>query len=223
MQLTLNGLTYEFMALGTFRAQWNLPDEFCVAAFAVKEWSGLGKLDGNSGPGLAQIKQALVQAVPHSLTVKQMLLTLNPMLTEVFCHELVRANHQIGLREVEVEFAVAGFYDVLQATAYRLIHLNHEARGDLARLRADFDFATVYQRWLDGSARVATQVSPYTQGDMVFKVQVVSNPYGRIGLAVTVNELTYYVSDPALACPAANFMRSLCEEVVQAMCEALTL
>jgi hypothetical protein len=166
---------------------------------------------------LARLKQRLLQAIPEQLLFSELMTTIEQV-TDVFAAELETANVQVRLRPVEVDFAVSGFRDILQAAAYRLIRLAY-ARREAAIL--DFDFLAVYQDWLDDTVRVSPVSHPYEQEQRQFAVRLIYNAYGRVGLIVTSAGQTYYVLDMALACPAASFMRDLCAETMQAICRAL--
>jgi hypothetical protein len=221
MQLTLNGALRDFIPLAAFRAQWQLPEDFTLARFSPKDWSGLGSLE-RGGAGLARIRQVVVSAVPSAIPLHR-LRDQVLALSGLFLSQLQLANADIGLRDVEVEFAAAGFQDVLDAAAMRLIQLSQLHRRDLARIRSQFDFDSVYQGWLDASARVFEQEHHYSHNGADFTVRVAHNPYGRVGLEVTVNDEMFYVADPALACPAAGYMHDLGAEVAAALCNALSL
>lgn len=219
MQFLIGEQLQTLIPLQHFREQWHLPDDFGVALFEPKEWTGLGSMEG-AGRDLSLVRQRIVQAVPMPLAPAGLRIAVEG-LTRYFEQELQAANTQVGLREVEVDFAVAGFGDVLQAIAYRLIQLAQLYRQDPAQIAAKFDFAELYQTWLDGSARVSTKIHSYRQGETEFQVRVLNNIYGRIGLEVQAGEERYYVLDTALACPAASYMRGLCQEVAQKICQAL--
>lgn len=221
MQLAIDGQRQTFIPLATFRSQRGLPPEFAVAYFEPKEWQGLGSMDG-SGQALLQMRQQLLEAVPKTVPLTE-LIPQTQALTDCFHHELAAINSQIGLREVEVEFAVAGFADVIQSVAYTLIQLSHTHQHNLAQVKNQFDFSSLYQNWLDASARVSATSHPYLNGEVLYQIQTVYNAYGRVGLKVIVADEVYYVSDPALACPATNYMFDLCDAVAQALCAALTL
>lgn len=220
-QLTVGGHTHIFVPLSAFRSQRGLPDEFSLAYFEPKDWQGLGSLDG-SGKALATVRQRMLEAVPLTLILAELIPQVQA-LTDLFRVELTAINREIGLREVEVEFAVAGFADVTQNVAYQLIQLSHTYRHDPRQIQLHFDFAAVYQNWLDASARVSAATHIYTQHDVQYEVQVVYNVYGRAGLQVQVANEVYYVADMALACPASNYMLDLCSAVAQALCRALNV
>ena len=219
MHLIINNQNRTLIPIQTFRAQLGLPDSFQMAYFESKEWEGLGSLDG-AGPALATTRQHVIQAVPPQITLTDLLSTVDD-LNYIFRHELGAANVQVGLRTIEVDFAVSGFYDVLQAVAYRLVQLYHSHRDDLAQVRHNFDFAGVYQTWLNNSVQVSTTTHIYEHADAQFKVRIIYNIYGHIGLEVAVTDELYYVMDMSLACPASSYMYDLCNQVAQALCRAL--
>lgn len=219
MQLTLNGALCNFIPLPAFRAQWHLPDDFNLARFSPKDWTGLGSLE-RGGPALAHMKQVIVGAVPALIPLHR-LRDQALALSGLFFGQLQLANADIGLRDVEVDFAAAGFQDVVDAVAMHLIQLSHTHQRDLAQIQSHFDFEVVYQNWLEASARVFEQEHHYSQTGVDFTVRVVHNPYGRVGLEVGVKDETVYVADPALACPAAGYMHDLEAELAAAMCAAL--
>jgi len=203
-----------------FRAKWGLPNSFQMAYFEPKEWEGLGSLDG-AGPALATARQHVIQAVPSQITFTKLLSTVDD-LSHIFRHELGVANVQVGLRTVEVDFAVSGFNDVLQAVAYRLMELYHSHPDGLTQIHNNFDFAGVYQNWLDNSVQVSTTAHIYEHTDTEFKVRIIYNIYGHIGLEVATADELHYVVDMSLACPASSYIYELCSQVVKAMCRAFT-
>ena len=219
MQLKIDGQPHTFMPLSAFRQQWGLPEEFNLAYFEPKDWQGLGTLDG-SGRALAMLRQHMLEAVPGSITLAELIFQVRT-LTDRFHAELTAVNSQIGLREVEVEFAVAGFADVLQSAAYQLMQLSHTYRHDPSQIQAHFDFSDIYQNWLDASGRISAATQMYTYRDVKYQVQVIYNPYGRVGLKVEAAGEVYYVVDLALACPALHYMQDLCAAIAQALCAAL--
>ncbi len=219
LQLTIDGHRQTFIPLQTFCAQQGLPEEFEVAFFEPKDWAGLGNADG-SGKMLAEVRRRVVETVPQAVILTDLVIQAQA-LTELFHQELTAINVHIGLREVEVEFAVAGFADVLHSVAYQLIQLSHTYCNDPAQIQSKFDFSAIYQTWLDDSTRLSAVTHGYPRQDTEYHVQVIYNAYGRVGLKVHVAEEIYYVADMNLACPAASFMRGLCQEVAQALCLAL--
>ncbi|GAB4413754.1 MAG: hypothetical protein Fur0044_08210 [Anaerolineae bacterium] len=221
MQLTIDGQRQNFISLPTFRSQWGLPPEFALAHFEPKEWQGLGSLDG-SREALPIVRQRVLAAIPQAVHLTELIPQVQA-LTDCFHRELAAINPQIGLREVEVEFAVAGFADVMQSVAYNLIQLSHTYRHDPAQIKNHFDFSALYQNWLDASVRVSATIHTYLHQDVAYQIQIIYNAYGRVGLKVAAAGEVYYVFDPALACPAANYMLDLCGAVAQALCAALTL
>ncbi len=220
MQLTLDGITPTFISLADFRVQWGLPDEFALVLFEPKDWD-VGSMDG-SGRAMTALRQHVIAGVPAQVSLTELLPRVEA-LVNLFEREMLAINTQIGLREVEVDFAVAGFADVMRGAAYQLIQLGQECRGNLAEVRRRFDFGVVYQGWLDASARLAGKTYAYTSQNRHFEIQTIYNPYGRVGLKIRVENEDYYVTDLTLACPAASFMQGLCYGVAQGLAEALVL
>jgi hypothetical protein len=142
-------------------------------------------------------------------------------LAELFRQQLEAINPQIGLRPAEIDFAVAGFQDVLQAAGYHLLQLAHTHRHNPALIGQHLDFAGIHQTWLDESVRVSATVHSYQNEVNQFQVRVIYYAYGRVGLEVTVSAGDcFYVTDSSLACPASGFMESLEEQVAQVLVQA---
>lgn len=219
MELMLDGQRHTWLALQNFRLQQGLPDDFGVAYFEPKNWEGLGSISG-SGKLLASMKQNIMAGVPSALKLPE-LFPLGEALTNLFHQEFVTINPHIGLQEVEVEFAVAGFSDIMRGVAFKLIQLSQAYQQNLAVVQRDFDFEAVYQGWLDDATRLSSLVHPYPHGEVTYQVQVIYNPYGRVGLKVQVNGEVYYVADLELACPAASYMHELCGDIAAKICKAL--
>jgi hypothetical protein len=223
MELTIDNQLRKFIPLADFQKAWHLPHDFGVAHFEPKNWDDLGSIAG-AGSALTGIKQIVLQAVPAHISLNQLMPTVDRLVTG-FRIALEAANQQIGLRPVEVDFAVAGFQDILQDVVYRLIQLHQLHRQNITSLQSDFDFNAVYQHWLDNGTRVAVQPKCYEYNGQTFRVYLIYNPYGRVGFKVAITagaaEQIFYVADFSLACPAAAFMRSLAEEVSLALSRSL--
>ncbi len=219
MHLTIDGHRREFIPLHTFRAQWGLPDGFNISRFEAKDWS-VGTVTA-SGSRLVLITHKVIEAVPSSITASELLSQVD-MLVGIFRNLLEAVNEQIGLRQVEIDFAADGFQNVLRDVAYQLLRLSQTYAQDSSQIRQRFDFSVIYQSWLDASARVFSTSHSYVHQGSRFEVRVVYYAYGRVGLEVRVDNQTYYVLDPTLACPAARYMEDLSQRVAQALCNALT-
>jgi hypothetical protein len=203
MKLNIDGHSYTFIPIRAFRAAHDLPPEFGVAMFEPKTYEGLGSVEG-AGAELNGVRAALLAAIPSRVAPTDLLPTVEALMS-LFKTQLYAVNNVVGLRPVEVDFAVAGFADVTQAFAYALVR---------ARLGGDPpDFDTIYQAWLESSARVAYTVHEYTHNERVWQVQVVSHAYGRAGLIAESDGEIYYVADATIACPAEGFMAGLLREV----------
>ena len=208
MNLTLNGIAYTFIPIKVFRATHNLPPEFGVAQFELKDYSGLGRID-TAGTALNSVRAAVLEALPMHQSAVQWL-TFLPQLTDLFADQLQTINEQVGLKQVEIEYAVAGFSDSLQAYAYALLQANS------AKV-APPPFHMVYGDWLNSTARVYAQEHTFFLNNEVVNVQIVTHAYGRVGLLIQTPSTSYAVYDPALACPAEGFMTVLLIEVAERM------
>jgi len=129
-----------------------------------------------------------------------------PSLCRRFSDELIAINPQVGLIDVEIEFAVAGFGDVCEAIAYALLR----ARAERS---APPPFERIYSDWLDSTARISSAPWAYAHHGETWAVRVVHHAYGRAGLIVERGGVSDYVYDPALGCPAEGFMAGLLAEV----------
>lgn len=216
--LMVDGAKQNFIPLTQFRQAENLPPEFGVSLFEPKDTTGLGSIDGAT-EALIKIKDNLLAVVPSSVSMLNLLDEVEAI-TTAFRTELVAANVQIGLRPFEIDFAVSGFGDVLRSVAYKLIQLVHTHPEARQTLPETFDIETVYQAWLDDSARVSGTEHRYQVGDEEWFVRVVYNAYGRFGLRIEAPQATHYVYDAALACPASSYMFGLDQAVTRRLTEA---
>ena len=218
MHHTFDGQKYTFTPIQIFREHWGLPDSFALDGFEPKDWE-VGSMDG-AGAGLNRMRQVVVDAVPRTVAWTD-LPNLTVRLADLFRQQMEATNATVGLQEVEIDFAVAGFSDVLNAAVYDLLRLRQSHRDNGARVREQFDFAAIYQNWLDDSARISTTAHTYHHNDTAFTVRTVYNAYGRVGLEVQTPTGVAYVADGRLACPAATYMRDLCRDVIAALVQAL--
>ena len=204
MYVLIDGQRYPLTPIRAFRAAYDLPPEFSVAYFQPKSYDGLGSIEG-AGAALNSVRDATIAAIP-AVIKPSALLGLIPDLQTFFINQLYAINPQVQLKDVEIEFAAAGFGNVVSAFAYAL--LRSHLSGDPAP-----DFDVVYQAWLDSSTRIASNVIEYTHADQVWGIQVLADAYGRLGLLVALPDQTVVVHDAVLACPAAGFMAGLLREV----------
>lgn len=207
-RFAIDGLARDFVPIKTFRAAHNLPESFGVALFEPKDFTGLGSID-RAGAALNTVRAAVLAALPERMAANDWLNVL-PGLARLFESKLYEINHEVGLREPEIGFAVSGFLDVLQAVAYAVIR----ARASGAPPPT---FERVYAGWLDGSIRVSQTVHRYAHEGAEWSIRVITNAYGRAGMIIEAGEATYYVYDGALACPAEGFMARLLAEVAARM------
>lgn len=208
MRLIIEGEPRELEEIKHFREAHNLPPDFGVNYFEPKNYSGLGQIT-TAGAELNQLRAALVQALPQHMALENWLAFL-PQLTQVFEEQLYAINQQVGLKDVEVGFAVAGFEDVCNALLYALIQARHSKTPPP-------EFSVIYMQWLTSSVRISQTVHRYQQHGHAWHVQILNDIYGRVGLRVQAADQTYYVHDAALRCPADGFMFGLLNAVAACM------
>jgi hypothetical protein len=220
MQLTVNNQPQNFIPIQIFRERWNLPDSFKMDLFEAKEWDGLGSLE-KAGQILTTVRQRTLDTLPDRLEKSRLIAAVDD-LTWIFRRELEAANTQIGLRSVEIDYAVSGFHDMLQAVAYRWLEMLHSRSDSPTQVLEQFDFSAIYRAWLDDSVRVSTTTHDYEHGETRFLIRIVYYIYGRLGFEVETLAGPEYVLDTSLACPASSYMRDLCTDAARALGQALT-
>lgn len=207
MRLSIDGIPYTFVPMKEFRAAHNLPQTFGIGLFATKDYTGLGRID-TAGSQLNGLRDSIMESLPQRLPPLEWLNEVTTV-TRQFQKHLYHINDQVGLRDVEVEFAVAGFSDVLQVYAYAL------ARANAAKSPMP-DFRVLYEEWLFGTTRVFSERHAYFLDDQPCTVRVVAHAYGRIGLLINAAQ-THAVYDPVLACPAEGFMTTFLSDITNHM------
>jgi hypothetical protein len=211
MRLTIDGQPRQLTPIKDFRAAHSLPSEFGVALFEPKDYTGLGRID-HAGAELNTVRAALLDALPVHLPARDWLAFL-PDYARLFEEKLYAINAQVGLKDVEIEFAVAGLSDVLHQVAYALL------RGFTPPPAREF-FHTIYSQWLDNSVKVFSESYSYDHAGQAWQIQLIAHAYGRAGLVVRTTGEIHYVYDPALGCPAEGFMTALLAEIVGRMLAA---
>jgi hypothetical protein len=209
MQFLIDGQARTLTPLKDFRAQHGLPPAFKVSRFEPKNYASLGSIE-RAGAELNAVRRAVLEAIPPRLTQEALFAHVLPQLEHVFEAQLYTINAVVGLKEVEIGFAVSGFADVCRAWGYAAV------RARLAKAPLP-DFNHVYAEWLYSSIRVSQTLHPYPHEGQVWQVQVLTHAYGRFGLVVHRSAETQYVYDAALACPAEGYMLTLLSEVVESL------
>ncbi len=204
MHLLIEGELRRFVPIRNFREEFGLPEAFGVAMFEPKDFSGLGRID-SAGTELNIVRRAVLDAVPSEMPLQEWLAYL-PHLARLFESKLHEVNPEIGLKSVEVEYAVSGFQDVCQSLIYAM--LRARSAGEPMP-----EFNRVYVDWLNSSVRISSTVHSYIHKGESWAVQVVNNAYGRVGLIIWTEKDTHYVQDTGLACPAEGFIQTLLNEV----------
>jgi hypothetical protein len=214
MRLTIHGIPQQFTDIKTFREAHGLPDDFGVATFEPKDYNGLGRID-RAGSALNDVKHAALNAIPQQLALRAWL-TYLPTVTAAFEAKLRTVNPRIGLRDIEVEFAVAGFQDLCSTLIFALMKAHTEAVPPP-------DFADIHAVWLDTTVRVLHTVYHYQHHNEDWQAQTVYHAYGRAGLIVQMPTATHYLHDSALGCPAEGFMLTLFTQVAAKIAASITV
>jgi hypothetical protein len=206
MQLRIDQEVQKFVPIKDFRQQHDLSYEFGVSLFEPKDYAGLGRVD-NAGAGaeLNELRRIILDSIPTEMSLQGWLDFL-PHLSQLFQSLLVQINPEIGLREPEIDHAVAGFTDVCHAWVYAMVRSRKSGE-----VMPSFD--EIYDHWLNNSVRVSNTVHSYINKGEVWAVQVVNHAYGRAGLVVWTDQATHYIYDNVLGCPVEGFMFSLLREV----------
>lgn len=212
MLLHLDDQSHPLIPIKSFREAHMLPTDFGVATFEPKDYTGLGSVD-TAGQELNQLRQLILDSVPATLTITD-LMSFFDALSETFRTGLYNINTSVGLREAEVEFAVAGFTDVNQALMYALV------RSQAAN-QPPPDFDAIYAEWLQSTVRLSQHPHAYAHEDETWQAQMINHAYGRIGLKITTPDAVHYVHDTTYACPAEGYMRQLLNSLALVVIENL--
>ena len=206
MHLTINGELRSLADIRDFRKTYDLPSDFGVALFEPKDYTGLASIE-QAGDTLQGVRQTTLEIIPPEMQF-MMLMPFMEQLTKYFRVRLNIANAQINLKEEEIDFAVNGFEDIGQQIVYAIIHAKN-TRTPMT------DFNMIYEAWLDGTVRVSTRIYEYDHNGTTWRIKIINNIYGRVGLVIDTGDETFYVRDAALACPAQGFMYNMMKEVAE--------
>jgi hypothetical protein len=212
IQLPIDGVLRDFVDVQTYRKLHHLPNSFGVNTFEPKSYDGLGSI-AHAGDVLRTMKDHFLSEMPDFASPQKWLL-LQDQEQARFRSLLVETNTQVGLREPEIDFAVAGFVNVYSQWVYVLFHAK-------ATHTPPKSFDEIYHAWLHESVRVASQIYHYKHSVDVWQVKIISHVYGRIGLQIQRGDIVEHVYDHNLACPAEHFMRSFMSDVaahIQSAC-----
>lgn len=204
MELTLDGQVTPFIEVREFRAAHHLPETFGIALFEPKDTAELGSI-ADAGAALNDVRDLLLAVTPE-LYAQVGILDFPSALGAIFRGQLAEINAQVGLRQPEIDFAVAGLEDLLRAVVFALIRTQINRTAPPA-------FEALYAQWVNESVRVSARVHAYHHDGEAWSVQIVNTVYGRVGLIVRTPSATYHVHDTALTCPADGYMAGLLREI----------
>jgi hypothetical protein len=201
MHLLIDGELRELIPIKHYRTLHNLPDSFTITTFEPKAEPDLASLDHTPPQALQSIHENTLKAIKKGLSPIEIIAHID-ILTPTFDQSLRRVNDQIGLKDVEIEFAVSGFDDALRRWGYALITPDAPT------------WETVHAQWLMDSVRISGKVFDYPP-DLI--IQIISTIYGRVGLRIKQMGAVDYVLDRTHACPAEGFMTHLMRDVAHAL------
>lgn len=212
MQLLIDRERREFLPIATFRAAYNLPYTFGISHFepADRPRSGWG---GDAEAELAEVQQAVLDAMPAQLPVWGWSMALPPLVT-LFQNKLDAAAPLLDMSSREVAFAVNTFSELCQKYLHAVIRARVTGQPFPV-------FGDVYTAWLESTVEIGGAVHPYVHQGGVWAVQVVSHAYGKAGLVVWTDTDTYYIEDNAQRCPAQPFMEALLTAVAGRIARAV--
>ena len=212
MQLAVEGALRDFSPVKVFRHAYNLPASFGVNHFEPKDYTDLGSIE-NAGAELNTVRAAVLDAIQLPCTLSDWM-NAAPDIAALFRLKLLQINNVVHLKEIEVDFAVAGLHDMLQAVIYELVRAR-------ASRQPPPPFEANNASWLNTSIKLSQTVHLYPYADReVWEIKVLTHVYGRFGLVVRTNDGLQYVYDPALACPAQGYMTTLLGEIAAAIYKA---
>ena len=213
MKLRIDDIEHQLLPLKDFRVEHGLPPEFSVAMFEPKDYTGLGHID-MAGNEMNVLRNHILQLIPDSLAIVDLLQFIDRLQFQ-YQTDLFSINEAIGLKDIEVEFAVAGFGDMLRTLAYAIIpaKVNKQAMPS---------FDTIYYRWLNDSVRISSQIHEYLHNGKIWKIRIINHVYGRAGLHIQMDAVDVFVSDGVYLCPAAGFMYTLLKDASGKIWNSLT-
>ena len=212
MKLVIDDTEHDLLPIKTFREQHNLLGTFGIAQFEPKNYEGLGRLD-KAGSDMNDLRDHVLQLIPDSITIQELMGFIDHIQFQ-FQTDLFNINEAISLKDVEVEFAVAGFGDVLRSMIYKMI----PAKASKQEMPA---FEGIYYGWINDSVRVSSQIHKYPHHSEIWHIQVINHVYGRAGLKVQRSDEVVYIEDGHYLCPAEGFMYALLKDVTHKIWNAI--
>jgi hypothetical protein len=188
----------EAVPLAAFQAAHGLDERFSLSAIAPKDFAGLGSTGGLTFADFWQPICELQRAQPAPLAGEAELRRAAQSAIEAFETTLNRLNTRSQLTPEQVEFAVAGFADLLWQCIYALLS---------ARRPVDLDACVADA--VAASLRRSSAYQTITANGGEWRVCTVSTLFGRIGILVEHGMQRWLVADNAYTCPMAQVMTRL--------------
>ncbi len=212
MELIINNEVHMLVPVKQYREKWNLPDNFGIGLFEPKDYTGLARIN-DAGAEMQSLRDAVLKAIPAHIALADALNQVDT-LVQTFDQQLTHINPKVQLKQVEIDFAVAGFGDMTRAWVYAVIPTKTSQQEKPS-------FAQAYAEWLNQSIRISSQIHDYPYQNDTWHIQILNNVYGRFGMQVNRSEATDYVADGIYTCPAEGFMFALFKDVADQLWNAL--
>ena len=204
MQLMIDNEPRNFVPIGDFRKQFDLPQAFGMQLYMHGDITMQGRIRRLQDE-MQLARQDVLDALPEGMPLRGWVAFL-PHLTRLFTDKLHEINTQLQMRREQIDQAVTAFNQVCQAFLYARI----QSRGGEAPA-----LEQVYQDWLNKSVQIAPQTHSYIHNGHVWAVQLVTHALGPCGLIVWTPDDTYYVADHVFACPVEPFLVDLLQEIAR--------
>lgn len=206
MDIIINHQRHTLTPIRQFRMDYHLPDNFGVAHFEPKDFTGMASIDG-AGDALDGLRQAIVDIVLPRTTPIPTFETIEKIVHQ-FETTLRAVNKHIGLRDVEIGYATSGFGDVLNTWLYEQMRAYQTKSSPTP-------FDQIYADWVANSGRRSEKMYVYPHQNVEWGIRLLNNAYGRMGLQVDMPDKTAYVHDTTYLCPAEGFVHQLLRDVVK--------
>lgn len=216
----IEGLLVSPQPIDLFRTEHQLPASFGISQFATNIpynllWS--------SQSTLQKAGSVTTAAVPNPITADQLPFQVDNLIA-IFRIQLVQQSVPYNISVEEIEQVTEHLRDFLLRPVYKLIELDYTyraAENRTARIMAEFDMAAIYETTLQETTQLDYAGQPYDSPHGRWLVRPIQNIFGPAGLEIETAPDTYlYVSDPALALPAAPVLQALSIDLGQLLAQS---
>lgn len=204
MLLIIDGQPRAFVPIRQFRKLNRLPEEFGLPLFSWKEQTG--SLDLHQvHEHLSRVRAPVLRTLAKGKGSLDWL-SFGLKLELVFRERLRALSAATGLSIMDVEYISACFGDLCDTYIYCCLRARSKDRSIPY-------FQSVYLDWVSDTVHISQLVHCYVHDGEIWRVQVVTNAFGHVGLIVDTTEDTHYVEDNTETRPISRFIVSLLLEV----------